>query len=241
MMGRGLFFVLGVLVGGVAVFLYVTINHNVRIVPVAQMSAPPAQAPKAVPPQIVAQAPKIAPPIAPQAPVPAPTSMPSQSAAITPNAEPAPVNTNLLLPVQGIKPSELIDTFNQTRGGTRIHEALDIMAPRGREVLAIDDGKIVKLFNSKQGGLTVYQFDLSERFTYYYAHLDRYAEGIVEGKFLKRGELVGYVGSTGNANSDGPHLHFAIFELGPEKRWWEGKPINPYPLLRGLPATEPGK
>ena len=127
-MGRGLFFVLGVLVGGVAVFLYVTINHNVRIVPVAQMSAPPAQAPQAVPPQIVAQAPKIAPPIAPQAPVPAPTSMPSQSAAITPNAEPALVNTNLLLPVQGIKPSELIDTFNQTRGGTRIHEALDIMA-----------------------------------------------------------------------------------------------------------------
>lgn len=132
-----------------------------------------------------------------------------------------------------------MDTFNQTRGGTRIHEALDIMAPRGREVLAIHDGKIVKLFNSKQGGLTAYQFDPSERYAYYYAHLDRYAAGIAEGKMLRRGELVGYVGSTGNAIPDAPHLHFAIFELGPEKHWWEGKPINPYPLLNGL--SEPGK
>lgn len=241
MMGRALFFVLGVLVGGVAVFFYVTINHNVRIIPDAQMPAPLALAPKVVPPQIVPQVPKVAPPIVPQASVPVPTSVPSQSTAVNPSADPAAVNTHLLLPVQGIKPSELIDTFNQTRGGTRIHEALDIMAPRGREVLAIDDGKIVKLFNSKQGGLTVYQFDVSERFAYYYAHLDRYAKGIAEGKVLKRGELVGYVGSTGNANADAPHLHFAIFELGPEKRWWEGKPINPYPLLRGLPAAEPGK
>jgi murein DD-endopeptidase MepM/ murein hydrolase activator NlpD len=142
-----------------------------------------------------------------------------------------------LLPVQGIKPSELIDTFNQTRGGTRIHEALDIMAPRGREVVAIDDGKIVKLFTSKQGGLTLYQFDTSERFAYYYAHLDRYAPGIIEGKRLKRGELLGYVGTTGNASPDAPHLHFAIFELGPEKHWWEGRPINPYPLLNEKPAS----
>lgn len=150
---------------------------------------------------------------------------------------PAPLAENLLIPVQGIQPSELVDTFNQTRGGTRIHEALDIMAPRGREVVAVDDGKIAKLFNSKQGGLTVYQFDTAERLTYYYAHLDRYAEGITDGKLLKRGELVGYVGSTGNANPDAPHLHFAVFELGPEKRWWEGKPINPYPLLRGVPSS----
>jgi murein DD-endopeptidase MepM/ murein hydrolase activator NlpD len=234
MMARALFFVLGILVGAVAVITYLTINHNVSFIPAAQLplplpTVPPAQAPKLATPA----------PVTPQpthlAPVPLPVPVPA--APITPNPASAPPAANLLLPVQGIKPSELIDTFNQTRGGTRIHEALDIMAPRGREVVAIDDGKIVKLFTSKQGGLTLYQFDTSERFAYYYAHLDRYAPGIIEGKRLKRGELLGYVGTTGNASPDAPHLHFAIFELGPEKHWWEGRPINPYPLLNEKPAS----
>lgn len=228
MMGRALFFVLGVLVGAVAVFFYLTANNNVRLEPVAQRPQPPVATPRTPSPAPVPQAPAVTPP--PPAQV-----MPAPASTVTPSSS----LTGLLLPVQGVQPSELVDTFNQTRGGTRIHEALDIMAPRGREVLAINDGKIVKLFTSKQGGLTVYQFDPSERYAYYYAHLDRYAPGITEGKLLKRGELVGYVGSTGNANPDAPHLHFAIFELGPEKHWWEGKPINPYPLLNGL--AEAGK
>lgn len=236
MMGRALFFTLGVLVGAVAVFFYVTINHNVSIVPAAQTPSQPVQAPKVMAPLSVAQAPLPTP-----KPPPIPTPTPAQVAPVPQNAATATPTTNLLLPVQGMQPSELVDTFNQTRGSTRTHEALDIMAPRGGEVVAVDDGKIAKLFNSKQGGLTVYQFDPTERWTYYYAHLDRYAEGITEGKVLKRGELVGYVGSTGNANADAPHLHFAIFELGPEKRWWEGKPINPYPLLRGVPHSAAGK
>jgi murein DD-endopeptidase MepM/ murein hydrolase activator NlpD len=105
------------------------------------------------------------------------------------------------------------------------------MAPRGTPVVAVDTGVIAKLFTSKPGGLTVYQFDGSQRYAYYYAHLDRYAEGIREGQLLKKGDLVGYVGITGNSDPNAPHLHFAIFELGPEKRWWEGKPINPYPFL----------
>ena len=106
------------------------------------------------------------------------------------------------------------------------------MAPRGTPVVAVDDGKVVKLFNSKPGGLTVYQFDPDEKLAYYYAHLDRYAPGLAEGTVVKRGDVIGYVGSTGNANPDAPHLHFAVFVLGPEKRWWQGTPINPYPLLK---------
>ena len=138
----------------------------------------------------------------------------------------------LLIPVVGIKASQLTDTYDQARGKERRHEALDIMAPKGTQVVAVADGKVVKLFNSKPGGLTVYQFDVTEKFAYYYAHLDHYADGVAEGTYLKRGDLVGYVGSTGNADPAAPHLHFAIFALTPEKQWWKGAALNPYPLLR---------
>jgi murein DD-endopeptidase MepM/ murein hydrolase activator NlpD len=137
----------------------------------------------------------------------------------------------LLVPVDGIELAKIGDTFDQPRGGERHHEALDIMAPKGARVLATSDGKIVKLFTSKPGGLTVYQFDPSEKYAYYYAHLDRYADGLQEGAQVKRGDLIGYVGSTGNADAKAPHLHFAVFELTPEKQWWQGTPVNPYPLL----------
>ena len=239
MIARAWFFVVGVLVGAGAVSFYFMRFYDVRLVPTAQapIVAPaptprpaiaPVPTPRAVVTPPIPPSPNPAPasPVAPLTPVPTTSALPPSIAAPTP----------LLLPVQGVQPNELTDTFNQTRGGTRIHEALDILAPRGREVVAAADGKVVKLFTSKQGGLTLYQFDPGERIAYYYAHLDRYAPGLAEGKLLKRGELVGYVGSTGNANPDAPHLHFAIFELGPEKRWWEGRPINPYPLLRGATA-----
>lgn len=144
----------------------------------------------------------------------------------------APVEP-LLIPVAGVEASHLVDTFTQSRDAGRPHEAIDIPAPRGTHVLAVADGKVAKLFLSKAGGTTVYQFDTTGKLAYYYAHLDSYAEGLAEGKQLKRGDLVGYVGSSGNANPAAPHLHFAIFELGPEKRWYEGRAINPYPLLRG--------
>jgi murein DD-endopeptidase MepM/ murein hydrolase activator NlpD len=139
---------------------------------------------------------------------------------------------NLLLPVQGIRPEQLADTFNQSRGGERRHEALDIMAQRGTPVLAVEDGRVVKLFTSKQGGLTIYEFDPTETYAYYYAHLDRYTDGLQEGEVLRRGQVLGYVGSTGNASPDAPHLHFAIFRLTPEKQWWKGTPVNPFGLLR---------
>ncbi|GAB3471863.1 M23 family metallopeptidase [Massilia terrae] len=150
-------------------------------------------------------------------------------AAVPPVATDKP--QGLLLPVQGIKFGQLSDTFNQPRGKERQHPALDIMAARGTPVLAAADGKVVKLVNSKPGGLTVYEFDPTSTYAYYYAHLDRYADGLKEGMAVKRGDVLGYVGSTGNASKEAPHLHFAVVELTSEKQWWTGTPIDPYPLL----------
>ncbi|MGF6275675.1 murein DD-endopeptidase MepM/ murein hydrolase activator NlpD [Massilia sp. UYP11] len=144
---------------------------------------------------------------------------------------PATVPGKLLVPVQGIASHQLTDTFYQPRGEQRQHEALDIMAPTGTPVRAAADGKVVKLFQSKPGGLTVYQFDPGEQYAYYYAHLDRYADNIKEGMEVKRGDIVGYVGATGNADPAAPHLHFAVVALTPEKEWWKGTPLNPFPLM----------
>jgi murein DD-endopeptidase MepM/ murein hydrolase activator NlpD len=137
---------------------------------------------------------------------------------------------DLKLPVDGVGREDLRNTFAESRG-SRTHEALDILAPRGTKVFAVEDGRIQKLFTSKAGGLTIYQFDPTQTFAYYYAHLDRYADGVQEGQTVKRGDVIGYVGSTGNASADAPHLHFAIFRLGPEKQWWKGEAINPYLVL----------
>jgi len=135
------------------------------------------------------------------------------------------------LPIAGLQAKDIQDTFSQLRGGSRPHEATDVLAPRGTPVLAVDAGTIKKLFTSKPGGLTVYQFDPQVVYCYYYAHLDRYATNLKEGMTVNRGDLIGYVGTTGNAPANTPHLHFAIFKLGVLKRWWEGTPINPYPFL----------
>jgi murein DD-endopeptidase MepM/ murein hydrolase activator NlpD len=150
-----------------------------------------------------------------------------QGAEIAPEA----FHRNILIPVQGVSADDIQDTFDEARGPERKHEATDILAPRGTPVLAADNGEIKKLFSSKAGGLTIYQFDSTGQYSYYYAHLDRYADNIREGKLVSRGDVIGYVGTTGNAPPDTPHLHFGIFKLGPEKRWWEGTPINPYPIL----------
>jgi murein DD-endopeptidase MepM/ murein hydrolase activator NlpD len=135
------------------------------------------------------------------------------------------------MPIAGVNPHTLKSNFSEARG-SHAHEALDIMAPRGTPVLAVAEGNVVKLFTSKQGGLTVYQFDNSGTWCYYYAHLDRYATALKEGTLLRKGDVLGYVGSTGDASPDAPHLHFAIFKLGPEKHWWQGTAIDPLPLLR---------
>ena len=138
----------------------------------------------------------------------------------------------LAVPVAGIDASTLRSTFREARGAGRQHEAMDILAPRGTPVFASDDGKIAKLFTSAAGGLTIYQFDPHEQYCYYYAHLDSYAAGLTEGQTVKRGQTVGYVGTTGNAPPGTPHLHFAIFKLDSNKRWWDGAPLDPYLVLR---------
>jgi murein DD-endopeptidase MepM/ murein hydrolase activator NlpD len=143
----------------------------------------------------------------------------------------------LIVPVEGVGPHALLDTYDQGRGN-RSHEAIDIMAPRGTKVFAVDDGTLVKLFQSVPGGLTAYHFDPQGQLAYYYAHLDRYAPGLKEGMALRRGDLIGYVGSTGNASPEAPHLHFAVFRLGPERQWWKGTPINPYNALRSVASAK---
>jgi murein DD-endopeptidase MepM/ murein hydrolase activator NlpD len=139
----------------------------------------------------------------------------------------------LLIPVAGIQANQLRDTFYAGRSEGRTHEALDIMAAGGTPVLAAADGTIVKLFQSDKGGITLYQLDPSGLFIYYYAHLQRYADGVSEGKAVRRGEVIAYVGDTGNAGADNYHLHFAISKPVASRKWSGGLPINPYPILAG--------
>jgi murein DD-endopeptidase MepM/ murein hydrolase activator NlpD len=139
---------------------------------------------------------------------------------------------SLLVPVRGIATDDLDSSFHDARGASRRHEAIDILAPRGTDVLAVEDGKVAKMFTSDAGGLTLYQFDPSEMFVYYYAHLDRYAPGIKEGQMLRKGDVIGAVGTTGNAPKDTPHLHFSISKLDADRRWWGGTAVDPFLVWR---------
>lgn len=145
-------------------------------------------------------------------------------------SELADLSAKLDVPVRGITRPRLRDTYGESRGG-RSHEALDIPAARGTPVISATDGRVLKLFNSKAGGLMVYATDASERFILLYGHLDRYATGLSEGARLERGQEIGFVGTTGNAPAGTPHLHFAILRGRPARAWWSGTPVNPYPLL----------
>lgn len=141
-------------------------------------------------------------------------------------------NRGLTIPVKDVPPSALVESFHDRRDGTREHEAIDILAPRNTPVVAVEDGTIAKLFVSKAGGNTIYQFDPTSQYAYYYAHLERYADGLKEGDTVQRGQVIGYVGTSGNAPKDTPHLHFAVFRLTADRHWWEGTPVNPYEILR---------
>jgi peptidoglycan LD-endopeptidase LytH len=143
----------------------------------------------------------------------------------------ADMSITLDVPVSGVIRSQLRDTYDERRGEDRTHEALDILAPRGTPVLSATDGRLLKLFDSKPGGLMVYAADASGRFILLYGHLDGYADGLREGMPVVRGQLLGYVGTTGNAAADTPHLHFGILRGQPDVSWWEGEAVNPYPLL----------
>jgi peptidoglycan LD-endopeptidase LytH len=140
-----------------------------------------------------------------------------------------PAAVPLMIPVKGVDPTELTDSFQARRGGNRRHKAIDIVAPLNTPIVAAETGIIAKLHDSASGGLSIYQYDSTSSYVYYYAHLHRYPPGLKEGKTVRQGEVIGYVGQTGNAET--PHLHFAVAQLGSKDSWWGGTPINPYPLL----------
>jgi peptidoglycan LD-endopeptidase LytH len=185
----------------------------------------------------------------PESPPPHLPAQPQNNSAEVPPAPPAiasPLNNisppvpeltsrssaGLIIPVAGVRPEQLRDTFSESRSEGRVHDAIDIPAPRGTSVLAAADGPIVKLFQSERGGTTIYQLSVDGKLVYYYAHLDRYADGVAEGHFAKQGETIAYVGDTGNAGPGNYHLHFSIAEISNPKDFWHGVNINPYPLLR---------
>jgi len=169
-----------------------------------------------------------------------PQTTPTPAASASPLSQATPSDTasalasmRLLIPVEGVKPSELRDTFDAARSEGRVHDAIDIPAPRGTPVLAAADGRVVKLFQSAKGGTTVYQLaSADEHFVFYYAHLDHYADGLTEGHVARRGETIAYVGDTGNAGPGNTHLHFQIYRVADPRHFWTGENINPYPLLR---------
>jgi murein DD-endopeptidase MepM/ murein hydrolase activator NlpD len=164
---------------------------------------------------------------------PAPTASP-QAQNASPDPATALASMRLLIPVAGVRAEELRDTFADSRSEGRVHDAIDIMAPRNAPVVAAADGRIVRLFQSVKGGITIYQLAAAdEHLVFYYAHLERYADGLTEGRVARRGETIGYVGDTGNATPGNTHLHFQIYRVADPKRFWSGENINPYPLLRG--------
>ena len=252
-MSRLAILILGIVLGAAAVFLTLPLWRDPGTLPTGRVQATsahdaadlPTPVPQAIPPhgypadaapRSMSATPDAQPPITSGTLT--NTTPPSVVAIESPAIDALPMpavaeGERLLVPVQGILPKQLSDTFTQSRGEGRLHDAIDILAPRGTPVLAVADGRVAKLFTSKPGGLTLYQFDADEKLAYYYAHLDAYSPTLVEGQQLHRGDVIGYVGSTGNASPEAPHLHFAIFILGADKKWWQGKAINPYPLLGG--------
>jgi murein DD-endopeptidase MepM/ murein hydrolase activator NlpD len=170
------------------------------------------------------------PPVSPAGPADARLSAPPPAA---PTATTGDVpRGRLRVPIDGETVESLKGGFSDTRGGNRPHEAVDILAPRNTPVHAVENGTIAKLFHSKAGGLTIYQFDPTGHLCYYYAHLQRYAADVKEGMKVAQGDVIGYVGTTGNAPPNTPHLHFAVFELNADKHWWQGRAIDPYLVFK---------
>lgn len=166
----------------------------------------------------------------PTSPVAVGTPLPPET---IPTPEPANFvgQVNLIIPVAGVRPDQLVDTFDDARSEGRVHDAIDIMAAAETPVLAAADGRILKLFNSDRGGTTIYQLNTNGDLVFYYAHLSRYADGLTEGNVVNQGQTIAYVGDTGNAGPGNYHLHFSIAAVSDPKRYWEGTNINPYPLL----------
>jgi murein DD-endopeptidase MepM/ murein hydrolase activator NlpD len=139
----------------------------------------------------------------------------------------------LTVPVAGADMSKVDDSFSEPRDGDRVHRALDILAPRGTPILSADDGKILRMSTSSLGGITMYTVDPANRIVYYYAHMDHYNDAMTPGRAIVRGDTLGFVGTTGNAPKDTPHLHFQIMRWAPDGKYWNGEPIDPFDYLGG--------
>ena len=227
-MGTGkLRILLGVLF--LAIVSLVGVAISFRIPPVVPPVIPSVDISSSSPPAPVAIGTPLPPPptdpVAPaQEELPAPAPAPAASSFVS--------TVNLIIPVAGVRPEQLLDTFGDARSEGRLHDAIDIAAPAGTPVLAAANGRIVKLFQSERGGTTIYQLGPNQDVIFYYAHLAGYAPGLAEGNNVRQGDVIAYVGDTGNAGTGNYHLHFSIAMVSDPKRYWEGTNINPYPLLR---------
>ena len=193
-------------------------------------NGPPKPAPGLVSDPVMAAAPRSSKPAAKTAPASAPPSPAGAAATVGTTGDVS--NGHLRLPIDGIDIESFKGGFDERRGGDRPHEAVDMLSPRNTPVHAVENGTIAKLFYSKAGGLTIYQFDPSGRYCYYYAHLERYADGLRDGQTIAKGDVIGYVGTSGNAPPDTPHLHFAVFELKGDRKWWQGTAVDPYRVFK---------
>lgn len=165
-------------------------------------------------------------------PVPSVFADPSPPAQIQNPAQRLSSTPEIIIPVQGVKPEDLVDSFSDARSDGKVHDAIDIAAPVGTPVIAAADGEIIKFFDSQAGGITIYQLSVDRTLVYYYAHLARRAEDLKVGDMVKQGRTIGFVGDTGNAGAGNFHLHFSIAAVADPKRYWEGVYVNPFPLLR---------
>lgn len=228
----GILLIVFLVVGAFAVFLWIRVKRDAADRNAAVGSETPLLAP-----------PTVAPSVTPASTTPLPTPSleapqiePGLSSSPNVNNTPAPRSfvgqLSLVIPVMGVRPDQLIDTFADARSEGRVHDAIDIAAPAGTPVVAAIDGEVTRLFPSERGGTTIYQLSPDKKLVFYYAHLQRYADGIYAGKYVRQGEVIAYVGDTGNAGAGNYHLHFSITALTDPKRDWEGTNINPYPLLR---------
>ena len=175
----------------------------------------------------------------PSSPVAIGTPLPPPTESPTPTTSNFVGTVDLIVPVAGVRPEQLLDTFDDARSEGRVHDAIDIPAAAETPVLAAADGKIVKLWQSERGGTTIYQLNARQDLIFYYAHLSRYADGLAEGDLVRQGQVIAYVGDTGNAGAGNYHLHFSIAVVSDPKRYWEGTNINPYPLLQNRARLTP--
>jgi murein DD-endopeptidase MepM/ murein hydrolase activator NlpD len=219
-------------VGAFAVYLWIRVKRDAAHNNLVGVSVTPIPSPSLAPPAVTPSPATPFPTLSPEVPQVEPGFTSSPVGTDTPPAGSFVGQLSLVIPVAGVRPDQLIDTFADARSEGRVHDAIDIPAAAGTPVVAAIEGEIARLFQSERGGITIYQLSPDKKLVFYYAHLQRYADGVVAGKYVRQGEVIAYVGDSGNAGAGNFHLHFSIAALTDPKRYWEGTNINPYPLLR---------